>query len=479
MLGELGAILVPLCFLLGILSALDAVMNARTAQGATAWALALIAMPFVALPLYWVFGRAKFEGYLRSIEQFDQEVHARLEALSGSEFGNWVVPIDSADDPRSRGELRAFRNLATTPFTRGNSLDLLIDGQQKFAALLAALAEADEYILAQYYILRDDGIGRDFRDALVDAAQRGVRVYLLYDEIGSAGLSRDYLQTLRLAGVSVSAFSGQRSWLWRFRLNFRNHRKIVVVDGETAFVGGLNVGDEYLGRDPKMSPWRDTHLQVEGPAVQGLQLSFVRDWFYARQERIDAEWNPVPHPDDQPALVLASGPDDQLETCGLLFTHTIESAEHRVWIASPYFVPDGRVLGALQLAALRGVDVRVLMPRKTDNALFRFVPYAYLPDVEQAGVKIYLYDHGFMHQKVLLVDDDYAAVSTANLDNRSFRLNFEVTVLAEDPRFCRDVEAMLESDFERSSRLSREDLTGHGPLFRLATQVTRLLSPIL
>lgn len=480
MLGWLVAVLVPLAYLLGVLSALDAVMKTRTAQGATAWVLGLVAMPFVALPLYWVFGRAKFDDYLQRVRDFDRTMEARWQELQQrGDLDEWLVAGDPDADLRTRGELRAFRNLATTPFTRGNSLRLLVDGKAKFDALFAALDEARDYVLAQYYILRDDETGRCFRDRLLAAAARGVRVYLLYDEVGTARLSSVYINSLRDAGIRVSAFSGHRSWLGRFRLNFRNHRKIVVIDGDRGFMGGLNVGDEYLGRDPRMGAWRDTHLEVAGPVVQGLQLSFLRDWHYGRRETIEVGWRPSAHEDDQRALVLASGPADQLETCGLLFTHTIESAERRVWIASPYFVPDGRVLGALQLAALRGVDVRVLMPRKTDNAVFRYVPYAYLPEAEQAGVKIYLYEPGFMHQKVLLVDDDYAAVGTANLDNRSFRLNFEVTLLAQDRGFCSEVEAMLERDFERATLLEHDQLADRPFYFRFAAQATRLLAPVL
>lgn len=480
MLSWLVAILVPLAYVLGVLSALDAVMKTRTAQGATAWVLALVAMPFVALPLYWVFGRTKFDDYLDCVQGFDRRIEAaRAERAEGGGLDRWLVANDPAADLRARGEIRAFQNLSTTPFTRGNSVRLLIDGEAKFEALFAALDAARDYILAQYYILRADRIGGEFRDRLLAAAGRGVRVHLLYDDIGTAGLPNEYLRPLRDAGVEVSAFSGKRSWLGHFRLNFRNHRKIVVVDGESAFVGGLNVGDEYLGRDPGMGNWRDTHLQIEGPAVLGLQLSFLRDWFYSRRESIEVSWRPSSHRADQKALVLASGPADELETCGLLFTHTVESAERRVWIASPYFVPDGRVLGALQLAALRGVDVRVLMPRKSDSALFRYVPYAYLPEAEQAGVKIFLYEKDFMHQKVLLVDDDYAAVSTANFDNRSFRLNFEVTVLVDDARFCGEVEAMLERDLGDATRLEHAELNDRSFLFRFATQATRLLAPVL
>src|SRR5690606_12476175 len=205
----------------------------------------------------------------------------------------------------------------------------------------------------------------------------------------------------------------------------------------------------------------------------------LKDWYYGREEVLEVEWRPTPAEDDLCALVLASGPADALETCGLLFAHAIESAEKRVWIATPYFVPDGAVLGALQLAAHRDVDVRILMPRQTDAWFFEYVPYAYLPDVARAGVKVFLYEEGFMHQKILLVDDDYAAVSTANFDNRSFRLNFELTVLAYDKEFCGEVEAMLEADLARSTQLTEEDLADRPFFFRLAVQTTRLMSPVL
>ncbi|RMF54661.1 MAG: cardiolipin synthase, partial [Bacteroidetes bacterium] len=377
----------------------------------------------------------------------------------------------------TRGELLAFQRLATLPFTRGNHVRLLIDGEPTFEAIFDGIDRARSYVLAQFYIIRDDRIGRAFQERLIAAARRGVRVYLLYDEVGSHSLPRRYLRELEAAGVRVSGFSGRRSWLGRFRINFRNHRKIVVVDGEQAYAGGLNVGDEYLGHHPRLHPWRDTQLAVEGPAAQGFQLSFVRDWYYGRQETPEVAWTLKPHPEDRPALVLASGPADALETCGLLYMHAIESAEHRVWLATPYFVPDHHVLGALQLAALRGVDVRVLMPRLNDNPLFKYVPYAYLPEAGQAGVRVYLYEEGFMHQKVLLVDDDYAAVGTANLDNRSFRLNFEVTCLVNDAGFCHEVARMLEQDFARSTLLPPDALARRRLPFRLAVQTTRLLAP--
>ena len=467
---------------LGLLSAVDAVMNTRTPQGATAWVFALATLPLVAIPLYFVFGRSKFEDYVEALEHFDAEVREGVEGARHGPLAPFLVEPDEAADESEReaGEMRAFGALATVPFTSDNRVRLLVDGDETFEAVFAGIDAAERYVLAQFYIVHDDRIGAAFKDRLVAAARRGVDVRFLYDSVGSWRLPRSYKRELEEAGVGVCRFTGPRNWLKKLRLNFRNHRKIVVVDGTRAYVGGLNVGDEYLGRDPDIGHWRDTHLDVAGPMVQGLQLSFARDWFYGTRDRLPGlVWEPTASDDDQCGLVLASGPADELETCGLLYAHAIESAEERIWIATPYFVPDGRVLGALQLAALRGVDVRVLMPRESDSALFKYIPYAYLDEVTRAGVRTFLYEDGFMHQKVALVDRDFAAVGTANFDNRSFRLNFEVTAVVRDEGFCDDVAAMLERDLGRATEITDEDLDDKSFAFRFAANATRLLAPVL
>ena len=473
--GDVALVVVPLLYVVGGLTAVDAIMKSRTPQGSTAWVFALLAVPFAAVPLYWTVGRFTFGDYLDALADFDDGVEARLcERVGEPPF------VPEPGEGRDAGETRAFGELGTLPFTCGNAARLLVDGEATFEAVFAGIDRAERYVLAQFYTVRADYIGTAFQERLLAAAARGVEVRLVYDAVGSLGLKRRDLRTLREGGVSVCSFTGPRNGLKRLRLNFRNHRKIVVVDGREAFVGGLNVGDEYLGRDEKIGPWRDTHLAVEGPTVQGLQLSFARDWYYGtREELADLDWEPRPAEADQTALVLASGPSDAVETCGLLYAHAIESAEERLWIATPYFVPDGRVLGALELAALRGVDVRVMMPRKSDSALFRFVPYAYLDEITRVGVKVFLYEEGFMHQKVALVDRDFATVGTANFDNRSFLLNFETTVVVRDGPFCDQVATMLEADFARATPLLPETLHDKSFLFRFAASATRLIAPIL
>jgi cardiolipin synthase A/B len=251
------------------------------------------------------------------------------------------------------------------------------------------------------------------------------------------------------------------------------------VDGRVAFVGGLNVGDEYMGRNPKIGPWRDTHVRIVGPAVHAVQLSFFEDWYWATLQTPALDWNPRPAAGgQQDVLVLPTGPADDLETCSLFFVQAINAARHCVWIASPYFVPDPQVLCALQLAALRGVDVRIVLPNNPDHLLVYLSGFSFLEEAERAKMRIYRYEPGFMHHKVILVDDDLAAVGTANLDNRSFRLNFEITILVHDRTFAAEVRRMFEQDFTKCHVAKRDDLAGRPFWFKVAVRVARLMAPL-
>lgn len=456
---------------LGLWLAVDVVMRGRTAQGSVAWALALILLPWLSVPLYLVFGERKFAGYVRARRRGRSGIDAVARTLS-EQLGPFMPPLPGD------GALPALTKLARQPFTAANQLDLLVDGNTTFEAIIAAIEGASTYVLVQFYIFRADGIGQRLQTSLLNARSRGVRVYLLYDEIGSFGLPRSYLDTLAGAGCECSGFRTKPRKQRPFRINFRNHRKIVVVDGRAAFVGGLNVGDEYLGLHPTLTPWRDTHVRVRGPAVQCVQLTFLEDWYWATRVVPPLEWSPEPA--DSPGarvLVAPSGPADELDACSLMFTAIANSARRRLWFASPYFVPDEQLLGALQLAALRGVDVRVIIPEKSDNRLAWLSAHSYYDELLPTGVKIYRYQKGFNHQKVVLCDD-LACVGTANLDNRSFRINFEITMVIADPEFAGRVAEMLESDLARSRPTDPADFGKRPFWFRLACRTARLFAPI-
>ena len=466
-------VVIFLCELTGFLTALKAIMETRTAQGAIAWAVSLIALPYVAVPAYWIFGRTKFAGYVtkRRAELLKTNTLARKLA---QEFDRQRMQTKAG-----RSEELLLERLAKLPFTARNRATLLIDGEATFASIFEAIASAKKYVLIQFYIIHDDGLGRRLRDALIAKAREGVRCCVLFDEIGSGRLGA-YCAALRAGGVRIEPFHTTKGIANRLQLNFRNHRKIVIADGLCAFVGGHNVGDEYLGLDKNVGPWRDTHVKVEGPVVQCVQVSWVEDWHWATGEEMpDLNWNPAGARDGHGgALCLPSGPADDLETATLFFLHAINSAKERLWIASPYFVPDEQFISALQLAALRGVDVRILIPEKPDNAMVRLSAFSYLPETVPSGIRWFRHRPGFMHQKVMLVDDDYCAIGTANFDNRSFRLNFEITMAFYEHAFARQVAEMLERDFENSVPAAAGDITGASFWFRLTVRIARLMAPV-
>lgn len=458
--------------ILGMLSAIGAIMTARTPQGSAAWAVSLIAFPYITLPLYWVFGRGRFVGY--AVRRHKRDLEVRF--LRHQEAISLVEPIPGV----APETLALFESLAKMRFRIGNEIRLLRNGHATFDAIFKGIDEAQDFLLIQFYIVREaDGAGTAFKERVMAAARRGVRVYFLYDEIGSR-LSNAYLKEMRAAGVHIRPFRNLKGPKSRLQLNFRNHRKSVIVDGKRAFVGGLNIGDDYLGLYPKRGFWRDTHVAIQGPAVAQAQVAFMEDWHWSSGELPDVRWHfAAAKTPGKAVLVLPSAPADSLETFSLFSLAAIHAARHRVWISTPYFVPDTQILSALQLAALRGVDVRILIPAKNDNPLCELAHFSYLKSLLPSGVKMFRYESGFLHQKVCLFDDALSTVGTANFDNRSFRLNFEITIVVADLDFGRETQTMLEGDFAQSSPIELKDLQRRSFFFKLAVQISRLLAPVL
>ncbi|MFM2243176.1 MAG: cardiolipin synthase [Verrucomicrobiota bacterium] len=459
-----------LLHLIGLAHVVHALMHVRTSQGAIAWIVGLIAFPWLAVPLYWFAGRSRFSGYVRARRGLDAKLRRLADDLH-RRLRHYAIQPDDAFG-------RAAEFLGGLPFTRGNELTLLIDGEETFDAIFRSIAAAERYLLINFYIVKHDRLGRRFQQALIDRAKAGVRVHFLYDEIGSNKLSRAYLRELEAAGIVHHSFGANRHWWSRLQINFRNHRKIIVVDGKEAFLGGINVGDEYLGRDKEFGPWRDTHLKLKGPSVQAVQLVFLEDWNWAANEVPELDWSGQAETADQIAAIIPTGPADPLDSWQLVVAEAANTARDRLWIASPYFVPDDGVLTALQAAAIRGVDVRILIPQKADHLLVWLSAFTYFEQTIPVGVKLFRYQRGFLHQKVMLVDDRLACVGTANLDNRSFRLNFEISALSTDPAFVDEVGHMLELDFSHAREVRVEEFTARRFPFRLACRASRLMAPV-
>jgi cardiolipin synthase len=472
----LAGIIYPFVEILGILTALHAIRTVRTSQAAIAWAISLVTLPFLSLPLYWVFGRKKFSGYVEAIRQGDEDHSRQVDEIMRRMKEEYRSSPDLV-----REQFSVFENLNRGyPFLRGNSVDLLVDGETTFKRMFEDIDAAQEYVLLQYFIVHDDELGRALKSRLIAKARGGICVFFLYDEIGCHKLPRRYINELRKAGVDAHPFGTTRGRGNRFQLNFRNHRKITVVDGKIGYVGGHNIGDEYMGRSRKFGHWRDTHLRIDGPSVRHLQMSFMRDWYFAARRFIPVNWDAATsRPEGTDLLILESGPADSMYTCSLMFVLAIHMARERIWIASPYFIPNEAVSTALRTAALRGVDVRIMLPLKPDHRVVYLAGFSFMSELDEPNIRFFRYEPGFLHQKAFVVDERLAMVGTANADNRSFRLNFEICALGITQGFVKEVAGMLESDFSKCREVPADEGFTRGFMFDSGVRLARLFSPIL
>lgn len=472
--------------LVGIASAWHAALKVRTSQAAVAWVAGLVALPLIVVPMYWVFGRNRFGGYRRAIRQVESQHKNSVDAVRRELLTEMNARCDAADSP-----VALLADVLDTPLSFGNEFELLIDGDQFFDSLLKQISSAEQYVYAQFYIIRDDEIGNKFAEALCERARAGKAVRLLYDEVGCVKLSRAYLARLRDAGVEVHAFNTRQGWANRFQLNFRNHRKLLVIDGQRAITGGLNIGEEYLGHVKWASHWRDTAIRVDGPAARKLQAVFAADYYWAtRRDLPEAAWSAqidgVINRSDEfdgevigPAAVCATGPADRRARATMMFATAAGAAQQRLWISSPYLVPDDTCINALSMARARGVDVRILIPSKADQWLVYLAGFYYERVFESIGIPVYRYCDGFLHQKCLLVDDNLALVGSTNLDNRSLHLNFELMLACGERQLVQQVADMMEQDFVSAKKMNDTEDRLLPWYIRMGTVVARLFSPIL
>lgn len=479
-------IILPAFFLLlqvmAVVSAWHAIRNTRTSQAAVAWTVALLAVPLLTLPAYWVFARNRFAGYREAVRSVGRQHLASLNAIERETMTRPDTQTTSLISP-----LDQVADILDTPICDGNQFELLIDGGAFSKALIDQIASAKHYIYAEFYIIRDDGFGNRFADALVAQARAGRTVRLLYDEVGCIKLSSTYLRRLLDGGVDVRAFNTRQGWVNRFQLNFRNHRKLLVVDGQRGIVGGLNIGDEYLGNHDWVTRWRDTSASVYGPIVKKIQAVFASDYYWAsRQQLPEAEWyrQEFDSPADAGqsnglAAICATGPADQRARATMMFAAAANAARHRLWISTPYLVPDDTTVNALSMACARGVDVRILLPNEPDQWVVYLAGFHFETELKALGVFVYRYTAGFMHQKCVLVDDSLALIGSTNLDNRSLHLNFEMMLAMDQHEFVAQVAEMLELDFAAATEAGAT-LHRLRPWYgRIGTILARLFSPIL
>ncbi|MGB7347234.1 MAG: cardiolipin synthase [Pirellulaceae bacterium] len=479
-----ASVLIPLALLLihfvSILSAFHSLQHVRTSQAAVAWVIGLVTIPYLTLPLYWIFARHRFEGYREAIRDVGHQHEHSVTAIRRELFTRTNARSSSLVTP-----LEQVADVLDTPICWDNQFQLLVDGQAFMDAIVATIQSAKQYVYAEFYIIRDDETGNRFADALIQRAQAGVTVRLLYDEVGCLRLSNRYLQRLTAAGIDVHAFNTRQGWVNRFQINFRNHRKLVVVDGEQTIVGGLNIGNEYLAKTKAITSWRDTSLKVTGSAARKIQAVFAGDYFWAARSSLpEAQWNHASHEASSPerdgsAAVCSTGPSDPKPRATMMFAAAIGAAKQRLWISTPYLVPDEATMVALAMARTRGVDVRVLIPSVADHWGAYLAGFHYEQELRAIDVPVYRYKTGVCHQKCVLVDDRLAMIGSTNLDNRSLYLNFELMIAAQDKDLLDKVQSMLTTDFANAEISNHAKKPLRPLLSRAGTAVARLFSPVL
>ncbi|ARK21410.1 cardiolipin synthase [Sporosarcina ureae] len=458
-------------------------LERRDPTSTWAWLLVLFFIPILGFVIYLLLGRQLRQKHLfrwegRNKIGIEKLINYQLEAIENETFEFLKTDTEEYGD-------MIYLHLRNnhSVLTQDNDMQIFTDGQEKFEALLEDLEHARDHIHIQYYIFRLDGIGKRIEELLIRKAKSGVKVRMLFDDIGSRGLHVRHFRELITSGGEVAAFFPALLPLINPRLNYRNHRKIVIIDGRIGYIGGFNVGDEYLGLSKKFGYWRDTHLRIEGSAVHPLQTRFILDWNQASPRtniQYDERFFPaIPRKGTVGMQIVSSGPDSEWEDIKDGYLKMIFLAKDYIYIQTPYFIPDTSMLDALRIACLSGVDVRIMIPNKPDHMFVYWATYSNIGLLLKAGARVYIYENGFIHAKQIVVDDQVSSVGTANIDVRSFRLNFEVNAFIYDREKSHELAEIFEEDIQNSTELTLDAYLERERLIKVKESISRLLSPIL
>jgi cardiolipin synthase len=436
-----------------------------------AWVTVLMLLPIVGIILYLFFGRN-----IKNKHMISRRLRRRLrrrERARKVDYNKLNLTTES------RQQISMVTAMASSPFYPGNKVDVFTCGADKFESLKADLRAARHYINMQYYIFEDDKIGNEIRSILIDRAHNGVKVRLIYDHVGSFNVRNRFFKDMRKAGIEAYPFFKVSFPQLGTRINWRNHRKLTVIDGQIGYLGGMNVADRYIDGG-SFGSWRDTHVRVQGPIVASLQYSFAVDWTFMGRQLIELE-PPCSEIEGAEigAQLLTSGPSAQWSNIALTFHKAIMNAKQRIYIQTPYFLPTEGLLRALQAAALAHVDVRVMIPRHSDSVMMNLASASYLAECMRAGIKIYFYEHGMLHSKMMLIDDEFCTIGSTNFDFRSFEHNFEANLFFYSRQFNNRITEIFKTDFMHCSRIKPSEWRMR-PIWRKAAEsIVRLLSPIL
>lgn len=446
------------------------------------WVLALIFIPVAGFIFYLFIGQDLRKKRLFFLKEEEERILTNRLIVQDESIHSKALVFKNPQTEDYTDLIHLHLNSDQALFTQDNEVEIFNQGDELFECLFNCLGKAQRSIHAQFYIIRNDALGRKFLQILCQKAREGVKVKLLYDGMGCIRLPRKFFRPLQEAGGDVEVFFPPFLPYINLRINYRNHRKICVIDGEHAFVGGFNVGDEYLGVTERFGFWRDTHLHIRGSAVDALQLRFLLDWRYASRQDLsfEQEFFLMRQGKGQTGIqVVASGPDSKWTSIKHGYLKIINKAKNNVFIQTPYFVPDESILEALKVASLSGVDVRLMVPGKKDHPFVHWASLSYIGELLEAGARVYMYENGFLHNKVLVSDGFASTVGTANMDIRSFRLNFEVNAFIYDPTIGKSLEETFFQDLKHCRELTIEKYMQRKRWIKIKEAFSRLLSPLL
>lgn len=435
-----------------------------------AWVTILILLPAIGLVLYFFFGRN-----IKNKRMISRRNKRRLRRAVRLPH----APRRPKDmSPESEQLIKLTEALVDCPYFSDNQVTVFSSGTEKFEALKADLLAAKKSIHLQYYIFENDSIGHEIAGILKNKAAQGVKVRVIYDHVGSFHVASDFFKSLRNAGVEAYPFFKVTFVALGSKVNWRNHRKIVVIDGSIGYIGGMNIADRYITGGKRFDMWRDCHLRIQGPAIAALHYSFARDWNFMGRELL--EDSPSAKPAGSVGIqAVTGGPMSQWNTLGQIFLQAIANAKKRIWIQTPYFLPPDYLVRALQNAALSGVDVRIMLPRRSDSRMLSYASRSYFTECLRAGIKFYLFEAGMLHSKVIIIDNNLATVGSTNFDFRSFEHNFEGNLMLYSEELNEQMRAIFLEDQNKSTRMTT-DLWRRRPLRqKLAESLLRLLAPIL
>jgi len=447
-------------------------LEKREPSATIAWLFFILLLPFGGAFIYLTLGSQRLER--KAIKRKREIEKLATDPLSHGEADNLDLP------PDVQRTLRLARQISEYSFTDGNQIELLADPHRALEAMKTAIEGAKNFIHLEYYIIQSDDVTKQLFDALEAATRRGVQVRLLYDALGSMWLKRIFLRRLTKVGAKVASFLPISILPQRLNFNFRNHRKILVIDGLVAFTGGTNIGREYLGRRNKKQ-WHDYTVKVTGPTCSQLEDVFAKDWHFTTQEDLfSAQYYPQTDASGESTIqVMESGPDSTFLAIHHALFHAMTSATKEILLTTPYFIPDPAIMTTLRVAALRGLRVRLVLPQKTDNWVVRYASRSFYDSLLRAGVEIYEFQPRILHAKLMQIDDRLTIVGSANMDTRSFRLNFELNLLVYGKTVADQAQALFEIDLSQSKRVDLEVFSQRPVHYRMLENACRLFSPLL